>query len=104
MSKMKKLYKLNMNNIQSMNIAHLNPTMKAIVKGMYRLEKREENRDGMTGDEILKYCVKESLWFTKQDEEKYNTTWAYYIKKLKEECNVIEVGTIKDSKEEYLED
>lgn len=100
---MKKLYKLNMNNIQSMNIAHLNPTMKAIVKGMYRLEKSNENPVGMTGDEILKYCVKNSLWSTRQDEDKYHTTWAYYVKKLKEECQVIEVGTVQDLTEEYLE-
>lgn len=92
-----------MNNIQSMNIAHLNPTMKAIVKGMYRLEKSNENPIGMTGDEILKYCVKSGLWTTRQDEDKYHTTWAYYVKKLKEECQVIEVGTVQDLTEEFLE-
>jgi hypothetical protein len=100
---MKKLYRLNMDNIQTLNIAHLNPTMKAIVKGMYRLEKKELNTVGMTGDEILKYCVSEGLWSTRQDPDKYHTTWAYYAKKLKEECQVIEVGTIKDTTEEYLE-
>jgi len=100
---MKKLYKLNMNNIQSLNIAHLNPTMKAIVKGMYRLQKSDENVTGMTGDDILKYCVENGLWTTRQDEDKYHTTWAYYVKKLKEECQVIEVGTVKDTTEEYLD-
>lgn len=100
---MKKLYRLNMDNIQSMNIAHLNPTMKAIVKGMYKLEKKELNKLGMTGDEILKYCVQEGLWTTRQDPDKYHTTWAYYAKKLKEECQVIEVGTTTDLTEEYLE-
>jgi hypothetical protein len=100
---MKKLYKLDMHNINTLNIAHLNPTMKAIVKGMYRLEKRNENESGMTGDSILEYCVKNSLWETKQDPSKYHTTWAYYVKKLKEECQVIEVGTVKDLSEEFLE-
>lgn len=100
---MKKLYKLNMQDILTMNISHLNPTMKAIVKGMYRLEKNKENESGMTGDSILKYCVENSLWNTSQDEDKYHTTWAYYVKRLKEECQVIEVGTVKDTTEEFLE-
>lgn len=100
---MKKLYRLNMTDIQSMNIAHLNPTMKAIVKGMYRLEKKELNPTGMTGDDILKYCVNEGLWSTRQDQDKFHTTWAYYVKKLKEECQVIEVGSVKDLSEEYLD-
>lgn len=103
MSKMKKLYKLNMNNIATLNIGHLNPTMKAVIKGMYRLEKNDLNPTGMTGDDILKFCVAEGLWVTRQDEDKYHTTWAYYVKKLKEECQVVEVGTIKDSTEEFLE-
>lgn len=100
---MKKLYKLNMQDILTMNISHLNPTMKAIVKGMYRLEKNKENETGMTGDSILKYCVENSLWKTSQEEDKYHTTWAYYVKRLKEECQVIEVGTVKDTTEEFLE-
>jgi hypothetical protein len=100
---MKKLYRLNMTDIQSLNIAHLNPTMKAIVKGMYRLEKRDLNPTGMTGDAILEFCVNEGLWSTRQDPDKFHTTWAYYVKKLKEECQVLEVGTIKDTSEEYLE-
>lgn len=100
---MKKLYKLDMTDISTLNIGHLNPTMKAIVKGMYRLEKKDMNPTGMTGDDILKFCVAEGLWTTRQDPDKFHTTWAYYAKKLKEECQVIEVGTIKDSVEEYLE-
>lgn len=100
---MKKLYRLDMTDIQSMNIAHLNPTMKAIVKGMYRLEKHDMNPTGMTGDDILEFCVKEGLWSTRQDRDKFHTTWAYYVKKLKEECQVIEVGTVKDLSEEYLD-
>lgn len=103
MSKMKKLYKLDMTDIHKMNIGHLNPTMKAIVKGMYRLEKEELNTEGMTGDAILEFCVERKLWSTTQAPEKYHTTWAYYAKKLKEECQVIEVGKINDSVEEFLE-
>jgi len=103
MSKMKKLYKLDMTNIQSMNIGHLNPTMKAIVKGMYRLEKTQENVSGMTGDQILSYCVDQGLWSTRQDPDKYHTTWAYYVKTLKEECQVVEVGATQSSVEEFLE-
>lgn len=103
MSKMKKLYKLDMTGISKMNIGHLNPTLKAIVKGMYRLEKSEKNESGMTGDAILKYCVDNQLWFTRQSEDKYHTTWAYYVKQLKDECQVLEVGKINDSVEEYLE-
>lgn len=100
---MKKLYKLNMHEIKHMNIAHLNPTMKAIVKTMYKLQKEDININGMTGDNILKYSIEFNYWKTMQDEDRYNTTWAYYVKRLKEECQVIEVGSIKDSYEEYLE-
>jgi hypothetical protein len=100
---MKKLYRLNMKDIHTLNIAHLNPTLKAIIKTMYRLEKENININGMTGDNILKYSIEYNYWKTKQDENKYHTTWAYYIRKLKEECRVIETGSIKDSYEEYLE-
>jgi hypothetical protein len=101
---MKKLYKLNMHEINTLNIAHLNPTLKAIVKTMYKLQKEDINTNGLTGDIILKYAVEFNMWKTKQEEHRYNTTWAYYIKVLKKDCRVEEVGFIKDSYEEYLED
>jgi hypothetical protein len=99
---MKKLYRLNMTDIATMNIGHLNPTMKAIVKTMYRLEKANKIEDGLTGDQILSEAVKCGLWSTRQEPSKYHTTWAYYVKELKKH-NVIEVGTIADATEEYLE-
>ena len=90
-----------MNNISKLNIGQFNPTMKAIIKGMYKLEK-EDPRE-RTGQEILEYCVDNNIWSTTQDRSKYMTTWAYYIKRLKEEAQVIEVGSTSSDTVEYLE-
>ena len=96
-----KLYRLDMNNIGKLNIGSLNPTMKAIVKGMYKLEKTDPKE--RTGQEILEYCVENKLWSTQQDPAKYMTTWAYYVKRLKDECQVVEMGSTKSAVAEYLE-
>lgn len=100
MSKMKKLYRLDMTQVKGLNIGHLNPTMKAIVKTMYRLEK--EDPADRTGDAILEKAVDLGLWTTRQDPSKYHTTWAYYVKELKKYA-VKEVGTTSSAVEEYLE-
>lgn len=96
-----KTYRLKMDNISKLNIGQFNPTMKAIIKGMYKLEK-EGPRD-RTGQEILEYCVDNGIWTTTQDRSKYMTTWAYYVKRLKEEAQVIEVGSTSEATVEYLE-
>jgi hypothetical protein len=106
MSKMMKLYRLNMDVAKGLNIGHFNPTCKAILKAMYRLEKLNADHDykGSTGDEILKWANDHGLWLTRQAPEKFHTTWAYYVKKLKDEAGVIEVGQLRGmSTEEYLE-
>lgn len=106
MSKMIKLYRLDVDKAKTMNIGHFNPTCKAILKAMYRIEKanEDENFKGSTGDAILQYAVKNSLWSTRQAPEKYHTTWAYYVKKLKEQAHVYESGSVAGSgEEEYLD-
>lgn len=107
MSKMTKLYRLNLETAKGLNIAHFNPTCKAILKTMYRIEKSANSAEykGITGDEILSKAVELGLWTTRQDPSKYHTTWAYYVKKLKNEAGVIETGTsYKPSTEEFLDD
>jgi hypothetical protein len=107
MSKMTKLYRLNLETAKGLNIAHFNPTCKAILKTMYRIEKSADSTEfkGMTGDEILAKAVELGLWSTRQDPSKYHTTWAYYVKKLKTEAGVIETGaSYKLSTEEFLDD
>lgn len=96
-----KLYTLNMTNIEKLNIGQFNPTMKAIVKGMYKLQKTDPKP--RTGQEILEYCVDNGIWKTTQDRAKYMTTWAYYVKRLKEEAQVLESGSTSNVEIEYLE-
>lgn len=105
MAKMMKLYRLNLKSAKTLNIAHFNPTCKAILKAMYRIEKSVDSDSfkGTTGEDILKYAVECGLWTTRQEPSKYHTTWAYYVKKLKEEAGIIEVGSVRGmSAEEYL--
>lgn len=106
MPKMMKLYKLNLTTAKTLNIGQFNPTCKAILKAMYRIEKAnlDHGHSGTTGDAILQYAVKNGLWFTRQAPEKYHTTWAYYVKLLKEKAGVYEVGSVAGlSTEEYLD-
>jgi hypothetical protein len=98
---MKKLYRLDLAAVKGLNIRHLNPTMKGIVKTMYKLEK-ENLTQGLTGDCILEKAVEFNLWSTKQERSKFHTTWAYYVKDLKA-LGVIEAGTTSSDVEEYLE-
>lgn len=107
MAKMQKLYRLNLGDAKTLNIAHFNPTCKAILKAMYRLEKKFSDTDykGSTGEDVLKFAVEQGLWTTRQDPSKFHTTWAYYVKKLKEEAGIFETGSVRGmSTEEYLED
>jgi hypothetical protein len=107
MAKMMKLYRLNLEDAKTLNIAHFNPTCKAILKAMYRLEKKFLDADykGSTGEDILKFAVENDLWSTRQDPSKFHTTWAYYVKKLKDEAGIFETGSVRGmSTEEYLED
>jgi hypothetical protein len=106
MPKMMKLYKLNMEKARGLNIGHFNPTCKAILKAMYRIEKMntDHGHSGTTGEDILRFAVKTGLWVTRQAPEKYHTTWAYYVKLLKEKGGVYECGTEAGmSTEEYLD-
>lgn len=107
MAKMQKLYRLNLEAAKTLNIAHFNTTCKAILKAMYRIEKQSaeaDNFQGSTGEYILQFAVKNGLWFTRQVPEKYHTTWAFYVSKLKKEAGIVEVGTLKGlSTEEYLD-
>jgi len=107
MAKMMKLYRIDLEAAKTLNIAHFNPTCKAILKAMYRIEKSADSEafKGSTGEDILKYAVQSGLWSTRQDPSKYHTTWAYYVKKLKEEAGIFETGSVRGmSTEEYLED
>lgn len=102
-----KLYRIDVDKIKTVNIAKLNPTCKAIVKGMYKIEKENLGNEefvGKTGSEVLKYCVENKLWSTKQEEDRFITTWNYYSKLLKEQYCVFESGKIEDLEEEFLED
>jgi len=108
MSKMIKLYRLNLEEAKQLNIGAFNPTCKAILKTMYKIEKENAGIDsfrGSTGDYILQEAVKRGLWFTRQVPEKYHTTWAYYVKLLKEKAGVMETGaSYSMSTEEYLDE
>lgn len=106
MAKMQKLYRIDLEAAKGLNIAHFNPTCKAILKAMYRIEKSvdSENFMGTTGEDILKFAVESGLWTTRQEPNKYHTTWAYYVKKLKTEAPVYEAGSVRGSStEEYLD-
>lgn len=106
MPKMMKLYRLNLEDAKTLNIADFNPTCKAILKAMYRLEKKflDEDYKGSTGEDILSFAVEQGLWSTRQDPSKFHTTWAYYVKKLKEEAGIFETGSVRGmSTEEYLD-
>jgi len=106
MPKMMKLYKLNMEKARGLNIGHFNPTCKAILKAMYRIEKMntDHGHSGTTGEDILRFAVKTGLWITRQAPEKYHTTWAYYVKKLTTEAGVYDSGKVEGmSTEEYLD-
>lgn len=107
MAKMTKLYRIDLDLAKTLNIAPFNPTCKAILKAMYRIEKSADSEafKGSTGEDILKYAVENGLWSTRQDPSKYHTTWAYYVKKLKNEAGIYEAGAIRGSStDEYLED
>jgi len=107
MAKMMKLYRIDIDTAKTLNIAHFNPTCKAILKAMYRIEKSADSEQfkGSTGEDILKYAVQTGLWFTRQDPSKYHTTWAYYVKKLKNEAGIYESSSVRGpSTEEFLED
>lgn len=103
MSKIKKLYKFNLAIAKTLNIGQFNPSCKAFIKGLYTLTKGEDFV-GITGEGLLEYCVKEGLWTTKQEPSKYHTTWAYYVKLLKEKGGVLECGSTVDTDVEFLEE
>jgi len=101
----KKLYKIDSSAVKTLNLAPFNTTMKAIIKTMYRLQKEDKMPDcGMTGDNILRKAIEMDLWQTKQVDSKLHTTWNFYVKRLKEEAYVLEVGKTKDLEVEYIED
>jgi hypothetical protein len=103
MSKVKKLYVFNLEMAKTLNIGQFNPSCKAFIKGLYQLSKKDDFI-GITGEDLLKYCVREGLWATKQEPSKYHTTWAYYVKLLREKGGIQECGTTVDTNVEFLEE
>lgn len=92
----KKLYNINVETLKQSTHLHKevsNPTCVAIIKTLYKMSRAEDFR-GATGDEILKEAVKLGEWSTRQVESKYMTTWAYYVKSLKQHAGVREVGEV----------
>jgi hypothetical protein len=103
MSKSKKLYKFNLELSKTLNLSQFNPSCKAFIKGLYKKSK-EEDFQGFTGEDLLKYCVKEGLWETKQEPSKYHTTFAYYVKLLKEKGGFQVCGESVNNEVEFLEE
>jgi len=101
---MKHLFKLNVDP-KSFNIGKYNPTCKAIIKSLYKMAKDDEHFIGATGDQILEYAVRNRIWSTRQDQDRFHTTWSYYWHKVfKYEDTIKKVGEIQGSSEvEYLE-
>ena len=54
MAKMMKLYRIDLETARGLNIAHFNPTCKAILKAMYKIEKQNTNEKflGSSGEDI----------------------------------------------------
>jgi len=75
---MKSTYKLNIENLRVYNINQCNNTTRAIIKTMLELYK--ENKE-LNSTEILIEAIKRGHWSTTQKEEKYYTTFDYYINK-----------------------
>lgn len=90
MSKAHKIYSLDRDVAKTINLRSVNPTVRAILKGLWHLSS-DKQFEGITGDAVLAYCVQHNLWTTKQDPDRYITTWAYYVKTLKQ-LGVIETG------------
>lgn len=71
------------------------PTIVSFVRAMIKMKKLD--REMFTGIDVMKYALDNGLWTTKQTTEKQMmTTWAFYLKTLKEiglvECGVVEGG------------
>jgi len=82
------------------------PTVLSFVKAMIKMKKQE--REMFTGLEVMKFAIDNNLWSTKQIEDKQlMTTWAYYLRTLKEiglvECGVVGSGKKVISMSELLE-
>jgi hypothetical protein len=59
------------------------PTIVAFVQSAYKLTK--QGQEVFTGLDVMKYALENNLWSTKQQSDKQlMTTWAFYLKKLKE--------------------
>ena len=93
---MKKLYSLNRDDFITLNETTVhreiaNDTCRAIIRTMLK------STEPMTGDEILEKAVETGLWSTRQHPSKYHTTFAYYVKKLKEHAGMKCVGEVADA-------
>ena len=96
----KKLYDLNLDHFKKSTHLHKdvsNPTCVAIIKALYKM-KQEKDFKGQTGDNILRYALKNGLWSTRQADDKLMTTWAYYVKDLKIHGGVVEIGSVDNIK------
>lgn len=100
---MKHLFSLNVEDAKTFNIGKYNPTCKAIIKAMYKMQK--DGQESATGDQILDYAVRNQIWSTNQKPDKYHTTWSYYWHKVfKYEDVIRKVGEVEGSEaEEFLE-
>jgi hypothetical protein len=72
------------------------PTVLSFVKSMIKMKKL--NREMFTGLEVMKFAIDNNLWSTKQIEDKQlMTTWAYYLRTLKE-IGLVECGVVGNGK------
>lgn len=72
------------------------PTVVSFVRAMLKMKK--QNNEVFTGLDVMKFALENGLWTTKQITEKQlMTTWAFYLKTLKE-IGVTECGNVGGSK------
>jgi hypothetical protein len=62
------------------------------------IKMKKMNKEMFTGLEVMKFALENNLWTTKQTTEKQlMTTWAFYLKTLKE-IGVKECGSVGSAK------
>lgn len=96
-----KLYSIDIEKVKGKNIGLLNPTCRAMVRTLYNLAK-EEDFEGIAGDDLLRECIRNKSWSTRQDDDKLHTTFAYYKKLLVTEWEVFKVGEIAEESESEI--
>lgn len=72
------------------------PTVVSFVRSMLKMKK--SGHEMFTGLDVMKFALENGLWTTKQITDKQlMTTWAFYLKTLKE-IGVTECGMVGSSK------